>query len=259
MCETEIGTFTPPYFRSVSAITLRTGSRYDDIKETARLLVCIYYALKLQQSYGFQPLPNQVQMPHLEATNNFLFGKPKVDKFSSQRFNTELAGRKRQRVESFIDMNEEYQKFLLTKNPNVKCSQKRFEELCIEKKNGMIDPGSIDEALSILEAEGEGYVINAVRPEPNEVDADFEIQGPSPYDVADVKTPISWGKGNEELDVAAQRVGRKIVKQRSRMKGLGKMPLHIINLRKLSPVQRMNYQQTIINTIGHSKHIVFIN
>ena len=93
-------------------------------------------------------------MPHLEAANNLLFRKPKVDKFSSQRFNTELAGRKRQRVESFIDMNEEYQKFLLTKNPNVKCSQKRFEELCIEKKKNMSDRGFIDEALGILEVEG---------------------------------------------------------------------------------------------------------
>lgn len=37
------------------------------------------------------------------------------------------------------------------------------------------------------------------------------------------------------------------------------MSLHIINLSKLSPVQRMNYQQTVINTIGHSKHLVFIN
>ena len=43
------------------------------------------------------------------------------------------------------------------------------------------------------------------------------------------------------------------------MRALGKMPLHIIDLRKLSLVQRMNYQQTIVNTIGHSKHLVFIN
>ena len=35
--------------------------------------------------------------------------------------------------------------------------------------------GSIDEALGILEAEGQGYINNAVRPEPSEADADFEI------------------------------------------------------------------------------------
>jgi hypothetical protein len=62
----------------------------------------------------------------------------------------------------------------------------------MEKKTGMIDRGSIDEALGILEAEGQGYINNAIRPEPNEVDADFEIQGPGFYDIADVKTPINW-------------------------------------------------------------------
>jgi hypothetical protein len=45
----------------------------------------------------------------------------------------------------------------------------------MEKKTGMIDRGSIHEALGILEAEGQGYINNAIRLEPNEVDADFEI------------------------------------------------------------------------------------
>ena len=138
---------------------LRVGSRSEDLKQTAYLL---WYRLKLQQSYGFQPLPNQMQMPHLESVNNFLFGKPKIDKFSSQRFNTELAGRRRRRPESFIDMKAEYQKFLLTKNPNVICDQKRFEELCVEKKNDRANFDSIDETLSILEAEGQGLVNNEI-------------------------------------------------------------------------------------------------
>jgi hypothetical protein len=233
---------------------LRAGGRLKD----AAFFLAMLYMLKYH-TVGFQPVRPVVRPPHIESANNLLFGKPKEDKFSSQRFNTELAGRKRRRAESFIDMNEEYQKFLLTKNPNVKCSQKRFEKLCMEKKNGIIDQGSIDEALGILEAEGQGYINNAVRPEPSEVDADFEIQGPSPYDVADVKTPINWGKGNEDLEVAAQRMGDKIKEQKFRMRTLGKMPLHIIDLRKLSPVQRIKYQQTVTNTIGHSKHVVFVN
>lgn len=54
-------------------------------------------------------------------------------------------------------------------------------------------------------------------------------------------------------------MARKIEKQRSRMEGLGKKPLHVVNLSKLSPVERKNYQQTILDTIGHSKHLVFIN
>ena len=79
MGETKMGTLALQYSRSASPIAeLRAGSRSEDLKQTAYLLVSIWYALKLQQSYGFQPLPNQVQMPHLEAVNNFLFGKTKI-------------------------------------------------------------------------------------------------------------------------------------------------------------------------------------
>ena len=233
---------------------LRAGGRLKD----AAFFLAMLYMLKYH-TVGFQPVGPVVRPPHIESAHNLLFGKPKVDKFSSQRFNTELEGRRRQRAESFIDMNEEYQKFLLTKNPNVKCSQKRFEELCVEKKNGRANYDSIDEALSILEAEGQGIVINPTRPEPNAVDADFEIQGPGVYDVVDVKIPINWGKGNANLKVAAERMGGKIVKQRSRMQGLGKIPLHLVDLRKLSPNERVGYKENVINTIGHSKHIVFLN
>ena len=58
-----------------------------------------------------------VRPPHIEAAHNLLFDKPKTDKFSYQRFETEtkLEGRKRHRAEIQIDMNDQYQKFLLTK------------------------------------------------------------------------------------------------------------------------------------------------
>ena len=54
-------------------------------------------------------------------------------------------------------------------------------------------------------------------------------------------------------------MGEKINQQKFRMRALGKMPLHIIDLKKLSLVQRIKYQQTVINIIGHSKHLIFIN
>ncbi len=91
------------------------------------------------------------------------------------------------------------------------------------------------------------------------VDADFEIEGPGPYDVADVKTPINWGKGNEDLKAAAERMGRKIVDQRLRMQDLGKTPLHIVDLRKLPPNEKIDYKQNVINTIGHSKDLRFLH
>ena len=197
-----------------------------------------------------------VRPPHVEAAHNLLFGKPKPDQFSCQnRFQTLLEGRKRHRAELNINMDEQYRQFLLTRNTNTNCLQKRFEELCVEEKNGRVDYGSIDEALSILEAEGQGIVNNAVRPGKSKVDADFEIEGPGPYDVADVKIPINWGKGNEDLKAAAERMGDKIVAQKLRMQDLGKTPLHIVDLRKLSFNKKLDYKQNLINTIRRKRNL----
>ena len=162
-----------PYVSHHSQSVIKEIKGGGRLKDAAVFLAMLY--MLQYYTVGFQPVRPVVRPPHIESSHNLLFGKPKEDQFSSQRFNTELAGRRRRRAESVVNMNEEYQKFLLTKNPNVKCSQKRFEELCMEKKNGIIDQGSIDEALGILEAEGQGYINNAVRPEPSEVDVDFEI------------------------------------------------------------------------------------
>ena len=246
----------PQYSYSQNAINeLRAGD--SRVRETAWLLLTIW--MLQQQRIGFQPVRQAPMPPHLESARNLLFGKPKPDQFSCQnRFQTLLEGRKRHRAELNIDMDEQYRQFLLTKNPNTNCLQKRFEELCVEEKNGRVDYGSIDEALSILEAEGQGIVNNAVRPGKSKVDADFEIEGPGPYDVADVKIPINWGKGNEDLKAAAERMGGKIVAQRLRIYDLGKTPLHIVDLRKLSPNEKLDYKQNLINTIGHSKDLVFL-
>ena len=52
-----------------------------------------------QQGVGFPPVRPVMRPPHIEAANNLLFGKPKADQFSSQRFETKLEGRKRHRAE----------------------------------------------------------------------------------------------------------------------------------------------------------------
>lgn len=102
---------------------LRAGSR---LTEAALLLLTIW--MLQQQSLGFQPVRQAPLPPHLESARNLLFGKPKPDQFSCQnRFPTRLEGRKRCRAELNIDMDEQYRQFLLTKNTNTECSQKRFE------------------------------------------------------------------------------------------------------------------------------------
>lgn len=233
---------------------LRAGSR---LTEAAWLLLTIW--MFQQQSVGFQPVIPVVRPPHVEAAHNLLFGKPKTDKFSSQRFETKLEGRKRHRAEIQIDMNDQYQKFLLTKNRNTNCSRQRFEELCRDQKTGRIDFSHIDEALGLLEAEGRGFVEDGYRTEKDVIDADFGVKGPHPYDLADVKTPINWGKGNEDLKAAAERMGKKIIQQKSRMKSYGKMPLHIVDLGKLNTSEKTYFKQNVIDTIGISKDLVFIN
>ena len=179
-----------PYvsYHSESVIKeLRAGD--SGVREAAWLLITIWMLQK--QSVGFQPVTQVVRPPHVEATHNLLFGKPKTDKFSSQRFETKLEGRKRHRAEIDIDMNDQYQKFLLTKNRNTNCSRQRFEELCRDQKTGRIDFSSIDEALGLLEAEGRGFVEDGYRTEKDVIDADFGVKGLHPYDLADVKTPIN--------------------------------------------------------------------
>ena len=233
---------------------LRAGSR---LTEAAWLLLTIW--MLQQQSVGFQPVRQAPRPPHVEAAHNLLFGKPKTDKFSSQRFETKLEGRKRHRAEIQIDMNDQYQKFLLTKNRNTNCSRQRFEELCRDQKTGRIDFSSIDEALGLLEAEGRGFVEDGYRTKKDVIDADFGVKGPHPYDLADVKTPINWGKGNEDLKAAAERMGKKITQQRSRMKSYGKTPLHIVDLRKLNTSEKTYFKQNVIDAIGISKDLVFVN
>jgi hypothetical protein len=84
-------------------------------------------------------------------------------------------------------------------------------------------------------------------------------RGPDPYDLADVKTQINWGRGNEDLEAAAERMGKKIKQQRSRMQSYGKTPLDIVDLRKLNPSEKTDFKQNVIDTIGSSKDLVFVN
>jgi hypothetical protein len=252
----ERSSLVPQYSYSQNAIKeLRAGD--SRVTQAAWLLITIW--MLQQQSVGFQPVRQAPMPPHLESARNLLFGKPKPDQFSSQRFETKVEGRKRHRAEIQIDMDDQYEQFLLTKNRNTNCSRQRFEELCRDPKTGGIDFSSIDEALGLLEAEGRGFVEGGYRTEKDVIDADFGVKGPDPYDLADVKTQINWGRGNEDLEAAAERMGKKIKQQRSRMQSYGKTPLHIVDLRKLNPSEKTDFKQNVIDTIGSSKDLVFVN
>ena len=97
------------------------------------------------------------------------------------------------------------------------------------------------------------------RTEKDVINADFGVKSPHPYDLADVKTPINWGKGNEDLKAAAERMGKKIIQQRWRRQGYGKTPLHIVDLRKLNTSEKTSFKQNVLDAIGISKDLVFVN
>ena len=54
-------------------------------------------------------------------------------------------------------------------------------------------------------------------------------------------------------------MGKKIIQQRSRMQGYEKTPLHIVDLRKLNTSEKTSFKQNVIDTIGISKDLVFVN
>ena len=159
-------------------------------------------------------------MPYFEAVNNFLFGKPKTDKyFSYNKVPTKLnIGPSRMgRFVRQIDMKEEYQKFLLIKHPNINCSAERFTSLCTHPQRSRITDSFIKKAIIILECEGQEIVQQAERPhlDTGEPNLDFRINGFGAYEYVDVKELQNYGRGNSDLDKAAQNMGKKIHKQKN--------------------------------------------
>jgi hypothetical protein len=215
----------------------------------------------LHQSAGFQPVRQAPMAPHLESARNLLFGKAKSDRLSCRqqqyRSQTQLEMARRAPM---IYMDKEYQKFLLIKHPETECSQERFKALSSDPQRKMIDESSIKEAIIILEAEGRGIVEEAERPDlsKGEPNLDFKVKGPGKYKYVDVKEPRNFGRGNQDLDSAARRMGHKIYKQKEQSKfGILKDEvLHIVNLELLDPGQQSDYQKNIF--IPHSSEGITI-
>ena len=74
----------------------------------------------------------------------------------------------------------------------------------------------------------------------------------------DVKEPRNFGRGNQDLDSAARRMGHKIYKQKEQSKFgiLRDEVLHIVNLELLDPGQQQDYQKNIF--IPHSSEGITI-
>ena len=188
----------PQYSYSQNVINeLRAGSRSEDLKQTAHLLVSIWYAYKLQQSYGFQKLPNQVQMPHLEAAHNLLFGKPKSDgqsrlhlsnsnQISTNVMPTQIQAAKFVKKDGSIDLQQAFDEVNRRASVigcgNFDCSFERFKNLATECSK--TNTQSTREAITILEGEMRGYYRNSRREDygPNVTGLDFVTEGLGEFD-----------------------------------------------------------------------------
>jgi hypothetical protein len=161
-----------------------------------------------------------------------------------------------------ININEEYQKFLLIKHPKTDCSQERFESLCTDPQRNTITDGSIKETIIILECEGRRIVQKVKRPDLNngEPNLDFKFNGPGNYQYVDGKEPRNYGRGNQNLNSAARNMGYKIHKQKDQLEyGISRKDiLHIVNFELLDPRERPEYQTNIFSPYG-SKYITIID
>ena len=250
-------------YDSKSVKELRAGD--SKVRQAAWLLLTIW--MLQQQSVGFQPLRQAPPPPHIESARNLLFGKPKSDQPSGRQYQyrsrtqLEMARTRRRRSVRIINMDEEYEKFLRIKHPETVCSRERYEELCTDPQRDIIDDASIKEAKIILEAEGRGIVQNVRRPTKDEPNLDFKDDGPGPIEFIDVKEPRNWGKGNEDLESAAIRMGEKIKKQKDNAGDFGiprEKVLHIVNVELLNFDERPDYQKNIY-TVNGSDGIVIMD
>ena len=76
----------------------------------------------------------------------------------------------------------------------------------------------------------------------------------------DVKEPRNFGRGNQDLDRAARRMGHRIYDQKEQSKfGISRnQVLHIVNFELLDPDQRTDYQKNIFIPHG-SEDITIID
>jgi len=150
-----------------------------------------------QQSMGFQPVRPIARPPHVEAAQNLLFGKPKLDsqfrlhlsnsnEISTNVMPTQIQAAKFVKKDESIDLQQAFDEVKRRASVidcgNFDCSFERFEGLATEC--GDPDTGLTREAISILEGEMRGYYRNARREDygPNVTGPDFVVEGLREFD-----------------------------------------------------------------------------
>ena len=135
----------------------------------------------------------------------------------------------------------------------VKLNKQRIENLSKDPQTGTENAKSIGEAEAIIQAENEGLVNKAKRPDLKKGDPnlDFKIEGPPPYKWADVKTPVNRGN----LASQAEGIGNKTVLQKAGASDV----LHVIDLKNIPAAEKPTFKADVIKAAGSPDGIVFIN
>ncbi|MGK0447703.1 MAG: hypothetical protein ACJA2M_001481 [Polaribacter sp.] len=175
-------------YHSQSAITkIRAGD--SSVTQAAWLLITIW--MLQHQSAGFQPVRPVARPPHIEAANNFLFGKPKSESQSSlhlsnsNEISTSVMPTQIQSAKFLkngkVDLQQAFEevnrKASMINCENFDCSFERFQGLATECGN--CTPSTTREAITILEGEMRGYYKNSHRGDygANVTGLDYVVEG----------------------------------------------------------------------------------
>ncbi len=131
-----------------------------------------------------------------------------------------------------------------------KALKKQLEELSKDPQTGKTDLNSISEANSILKAEKIGYIENPKRPnlKSGDPNIDFKIDGPKPFNWADIKTPIKPNKYQSAIDQATN-IAKKIYDSDVMV---------IVDLKNLTKVEKKEVMEYILK-YGKASKYNFLN
>jgi hypothetical protein len=124
----------------------------------------------------------------------------------------------------------------------------RLTELSKDPQTGQVNPKSISEAQTILQAEEEGLVKNPRRPNLSKGEPNLDFAVENGY--ADIKTPIR--PQYRLLEVQAIDIATKTKLYSSDVKV-------IIDLKNLSPIEKVSFKNLLINEGVNMETIEFIN
>ena len=143
---------------------------------------------------------------------------------------------------------------MVTQKNKFKCTKKnpRYSELAKDPQlmgqERSINPKSEEEASTVIQAENEGLVSGAKRPDLKAGDPNYDYKTDAPSKYTEIKVPRDGSLKD------AARLGRKSGLQR----GNDCDVTLLVNLMRLRPEERAAYAKTFLEAAG-GENVIFIN